>query len=99
MKKQFTQTVPALSRADTRCARDRFSVKTIAFSPYRVSLARATTSSSVSNGMATTTGPKISSVTTRASAGAPVMIVGCTPQPSPRPPVTTCPPARAAPSR
>ena len=65
MKKQLTHTVPARSREATRWARERFSVKSIALSPYLVSLASATTSSSVSKELTMQTGPKISSLAVR----------------------------------
>lgn len=98
MKKQLTQTVPAFSAAETRWARLRFSVKTMALSPYGVEFAAATASVSSSNGWTTTTGPKISSRHTRASSGASTTTVGLTNQPSPRPPVTMRPPSSSTPS-
>ena len=82
MKKQFTQTVPAFSSADPVRARqvlgEHHGVEAVA----RV----------VRQGedlllglepVATTTGPKVSSRTTRAVAGASATIVGRTPHPSP----------------
>ena len=68
--------VPASSRAAIRCARDRFEVQTPAASPYSVSLASRTTSSSLSNGMIAATGPKISSRTTRMSLSTSTRTVG-----------------------
>ncbi len=76
MKKQFVQIVPARSCAATRCARDRFSVNTIALRPYGESLAACTASSSESNGVTVTTGPNTSSRTIAESAGASTTTVG-----------------------
>ena len=57
----FTHTVPALIARDTRWARARSFVHTPDARPYSTSLAMVIASSSVSNGMAHITGPKISS--------------------------------------
>ena len=91
MKKQLTQTVPARRAAETRCARERFSVKTIALSPYGESLASRTPSSSVSKGWIVTSGPNTSSQTSRESSGASTTTVGRMNQPSAGPPVSIVP--------
>jgi hypothetical protein len=75
---QFTQTIPASMRGATRWARDRSVVQSVAASPYGLSLARRTASSSSSNGATWQIGPKTSSRTVRALCGSPVMTVGST---------------------
>src|SRR5258706_477270 len=61
LSKQFTQTTPARSARDTRWARETSFVHTAAARPYTVSLAIRIASSSSLNGIADSTGPKISS--------------------------------------
>ena len=92
MKKQFAQIVPARSWAATRCARERFSVKIMAFSPNGVPFAARIASSSGSNGVTVTTGPNTSSHWIGASAGTSTTTVGFTTHPSPSPPVRIFPP-------
>ena len=72
----LTHTVPALIAHDTRWACQRSFVHTPDASPYSTSLAIVIASSSVSNGMATITRPKISSWAMRIEFATPVKIVG-----------------------
>jgi hypothetical protein len=57
---QLTHTVPALSCGAMSSAVLRFSLQTLAASPYRVLFAISTDSAGVRNVISTTTGPKIS---------------------------------------
>src|SRR5437667_4866960 len=73
---QFTHTVPVLIFSATRWARFRFCVHTLEERPYSTSLAQLITSSSLSNGVIVTTGPKISSRLVRHETGRSVITVG-----------------------
>src|SRR5207248_7566852 len=64
---QFTHTVPASIFSASRCARPRSRVHRDADRPYLTPLTIANNSSSRSNGVTVTTGPKISSWLTRQS--------------------------------
>ena len=69
-------TMPARSIAARRCALQTSRVHTPAARPYSLSLARSATSSSVSYGEATSTGPKISSREIRSSSSVVLNSVG-----------------------
>ena len=58
---QFTQIIPAFIFEATVCARFKFSVQILADNPYSVEFENRMASSSFSNGINETTGPKISS--------------------------------------
>ena len=60
---QFIQTVPALIFGAISNAKFRFSVQIDAAKPYLVLFANSTASFGVLNDIATSTGPKISSLT------------------------------------
>src|SRR3954452_25197793 len=77
----LSQTTPTLSAEAIAMARDPFSVQTPADSPYGVLFALATASSGVRKVSTVSTGPKISSRTTRIEAAVPLRIVGGTYQP------------------
>src|SRR5262249_7782804 len=70
---QLIHTVPLSIAAAMRCARDRSRVQTLDDSPYRVAFANRMASASSANGVMVTTGPKISSCSTRHSAPRPVI--------------------------
>jgi len=72
----LTHTAPKSSVLAARMAPKTSVVHTDEASPYFVSLAAASTSSSESNGRATSTGPKISSCTHSASWSTSAMTVG-----------------------
>ena len=76
---QFTHIVPARTAWEIRWARWRFSVQTTPFSPYSVSFAILSASSSVSKGIMVTIGPKISSWQIRAFEFSWTKTVGCEP--------------------
>src|ERR1700733_15273649 len=96
------QTVPVRSACATRWARCTSLVHTAPARPYRVSLASAIASSSLSNGITASTGPNTSSHATVMVGLTPVSTVGWTKNPPsvspPRPPAATVAPSAAAPS-
>ncbi len=96
-------TVPVRMACATRCPRWMSLVHTAPARPYRLSLASAIASSSVSNGITERTGPNTSSHATVIVGLTPVSTVGWTKKPpsasSGRPPAVTVAPSLAAPSR
>ena len=75
-KKQFTHTVPATRRADTRSALAWSPVNIVAASPYLVLFASSTASSSLAKVCRVSTGPNTSSVRISAPGFAPPSSVG-----------------------
>src|SRR4029077_3228625 len=96
-------TVPVRMACATRCPRWMSLVHTAPASPYRLSLASAIASSSMSNGITDKTGPNPSSQATGIVGLTPVSTVGWTKKPpsasSARPPAATVAPSVAAASR